>query len=162
MILIDDARVTTERRAGPSATFLNPFALEHVEVVRGPGSVSYGSDAIGGIIHARTPRPSSDDVAGRVELGVGTGQPFGSVAAEVNAPVGKAGILAQVYGRSFGDYETPNGTQPIRNQGRRRPQRQVVVSEMRPINGSVKASTMRPIQGTAPARVPEKCTTSVR
>ena len=57
LILIDNARVTTERRAGPSATYLNPFFLEAVEISRGPGSVAYGSDAFGGIIHARTRRP---------------------------------------------------------------------------------------------------------
>ena len=56
LLLIDGARVTTERRAGPSATFLDPFFLEGVEVSRGPGSVGYGSDAFGGIIHARTRR----------------------------------------------------------------------------------------------------------
>src|SRR5687768_6256392 len=43
LILLDDARVTAERRAGPSATFLNPFTLGTVEVSRGPGSVAYGS-----------------------------------------------------------------------------------------------------------------------
>ena len=47
LLLIDGARVTTERRAGPSATFLDPFFLDGVEVARGPGSVGYGSDAFG-------------------------------------------------------------------------------------------------------------------
>ena len=56
LLLLDGARVTTERRAGPSATFLDPFFLAGVEVSRGPGSVAYGSDAFGGVIHARTRR----------------------------------------------------------------------------------------------------------
>jgi hemoglobin/transferrin/lactoferrin receptor protein len=47
LLLIDGARVTAERRIGPSATFLDPFILESVEVARGPGAVSYGSDAFG-------------------------------------------------------------------------------------------------------------------
>ena len=57
LLLIDGARVTTERRAGPSASYLDPFLLEGIQVSRGPGSVAYGSDAFGGIIHARTRRP---------------------------------------------------------------------------------------------------------
>ena len=57
LVLIDNGRVTTERRVGPSATFVDPFMLESVEVSRGPGSVAYGSDALGGVIHIRTKRP---------------------------------------------------------------------------------------------------------
>lgn len=57
LILLDGARITSERRAGPSATFLDPFTLGSIEIARGPGSVSYGSDAFGGIINARSRFP---------------------------------------------------------------------------------------------------------
>lgn len=57
LILLDGARVTAERRAGPSASFLDPFTLGSVEVSRGPGSVAYGSDALGGVINARSRYP---------------------------------------------------------------------------------------------------------
>ena len=57
-ILIDGARVTAERRVGPSATYLDPVSIEAVEVSRGPGSVAYGSDAFGGVQHVRTGAPS--------------------------------------------------------------------------------------------------------
>lgn len=40
LLLIDGARVSAERRAGPSATYLDPFFLESLEVARGPGSVA--------------------------------------------------------------------------------------------------------------------------
>lgn len=36
---------------------LDPFALENVEVVMGPGSVLYGSDAIGGVMSFKTIQP---------------------------------------------------------------------------------------------------------
>ena len=54
LLLIDGARVTSERRVGPSATFLDPAVLEGIDVARGPGSVAYGSDALGGVISMRT------------------------------------------------------------------------------------------------------------
>ena len=60
LILIDGARVTTERRAGPSATFVDPASLGSVEVVRGPGSVIYGSDAFGGVLNVVTRDPEMD------------------------------------------------------------------------------------------------------
>ena len=36
--MLDGARVISERRVGPSASYLDPFFLDRVEVVRGPGS----------------------------------------------------------------------------------------------------------------------------
>src|SRR5688500_11981687 len=42
LILIDGARVSSERRAGPSATHLDPDVIEGIDVARGPGSVAYG------------------------------------------------------------------------------------------------------------------------
>ena len=56
LILIDGARVTAERRVGPSATYVDPASLEGIEIARGPGSVAYGSDAFGGVIQLRTRR----------------------------------------------------------------------------------------------------------
>lgn len=56
LVLIDGARVTAERRVGPSASYLDPASIAAVEVSRGPGSVAYGSDAFGGVLHVRTRR----------------------------------------------------------------------------------------------------------
>ena len=56
LILIDGARVTSERRVGPSATYIDPSIMDSVDVARGPGSVAYGSDAFGGVISVRTRR----------------------------------------------------------------------------------------------------------
>lgn len=57
LLLFDGSRVTAERRAGASASFLDPFVLSSVEVARGAGSVAYGSDALGGVIDARPRYP---------------------------------------------------------------------------------------------------------
>jgi outer membrane receptor protein involved in Fe transport len=110
LILIDDARVTAERRAGPSATFLDPATLESVEVVRGPGSVAYGSDALGGVIHVKTPLPRPGDFSAKFEAAAATGAPYAAGAVEVNVPAGDGAVLAQVRARSFQDYDSPDGT----------------------------------------------------
>lgn len=112
LILLDDARVTSERRAGPSATYLNPFTLESLEVVRGPGSVIYGSDALGGIIHGRTPVPRRGRRSVRLEAGAGTGVPMGSLAAEAAFPAGGGALLLAAHQRSFGEYDAPEGEMP--------------------------------------------------
>jgi len=114
LILIDGARASTERRAGPSATYLDPFVLNGVEVSRGPGSVAYGSDAFGGIISART-----RDVAPGAPLHVeaigdyGLGAPGGRVGVALTSPIGQeGGILVAGHYRSYGNYDSPDGEVP--------------------------------------------------
>ena len=110
LILLDDARVTAERRAGPSATYLDPFALEAVEVVRGPGSVAYGSDAFGGVLHARTPVPDPAAAGGRFVLSSGTVDRSLAGLVESNVPLGPGALLVSARQRSFADYDSPSGT----------------------------------------------------
>ncbi len=112
LLMLDDGRVTAERRVGPSASYLNPFTLESVEIVRGPGSVAYGSDAFGGVIHAKTAMPTLGEVSGRYTLAAGTGgTPEAAGGAGINIPAGPAAFSLALYQRSQSDYESPVGTQ---------------------------------------------------
>lgn len=110
LLMLDDGRVTSERRAGPSASWLNPFSLENVEVVRGPGSVLYGSDAFGGVIHGRTPLPNTGSLSAQYQFAAGTGPEEAGIGVEANVPVGRGALLAQFAQREFRDYEAPSGT----------------------------------------------------
>lgn len=110
LVLLDDARVTAERRAGPSAGFLDPAALDSVEAVRGPGSLSYGPDGLGGVIHLRTPEPSLDRAAGMARTTIGSVDESAGFLVEQSVPVGRGAVLAQVHARRFDDYESPEGT----------------------------------------------------
>ena len=111
LILLDDGRVTAERRAGPSATFLEPETLDGVEVVRGPGSIAYGSESFGGVIRARTRLASFDERAGaRYALTGATGTGELGAAAEGTVPLGTGALLLGAHHREFDDYEAPDGT----------------------------------------------------
>lgn len=110
LILIDGARVTSERRAGPGATFLDPFMLEAVEVSRGMGSVAYGSDAFGGVIHARTRRaPSGAPLSGRLRGTLASGTPERSLGGELLRGWREGGAIVQARFRDFDDYQSPEG-----------------------------------------------------
>lgn len=110
VLLLDGARVTSERRAGASASFLDPFFLETVEVVRGPSSVSYGSDAFGGVIHARSRRPiPGGPFEARARGTLGTGLPETSLGGEIRGSALGTGLLAQARRRVFSDYSSPEG-----------------------------------------------------
>lgn len=61
LILIDGVRVNNSVfRAGPNQYFnlVDPGQVERIEVIRGPESVLWGSDAIGGVINIVTRSPS--------------------------------------------------------------------------------------------------------
>jgi outer membrane receptor protein involved in Fe transport len=110
LILIDGARVTSERRVGPSATFLDPFSLESVEVSRGSGSVAYGSDAFGGVIAARTRRVApGSPLQFRFEGSLGAGVPGGKAGVELARGLDRGGLLFQAHYREFDDYRSPAG-----------------------------------------------------
>jgi iron complex outermembrane receptor protein len=65
LTLLSGMRIVGERRAGVSASFIDPGLLGNVDVLRGPSSTYYGSGALGGVIQM-FPR-GFDDVT--VELG---------------------------------------------------------------------------------------------
>ena len=111
LILLDDGRVTAERRAGPSASFLDPSTVEEVEIVRGPGSVAYGSDAFGGLIRART-RIHAPGEPQRLRYSLVGGSVDGqrAVSADYGASVLGGGLMVGAHYRRFDDYDSPEGT----------------------------------------------------
>ncbi|MEM7655906.1 MAG: TonB-dependent receptor plug domain-containing protein, partial [Bacteroidota bacterium] len=64
LLLIDGIRMNNSTcRTGPNPYLntIDPWYMDRVEVVSGSGSVSYGSDALGGVIHLFTPAPLMAD-----------------------------------------------------------------------------------------------------
>jgi len=111
LILLDGTRVSSERRAGASATFVDPDTLEGIDVARGPGSVAYGSDAFGGVISARTRRPGvKDPLHVRFNATLGAGVPERRGSADVSRGFGTTGVLAEVHWRKADDWDSPEGT----------------------------------------------------
>jgi hemoglobin/transferrin/lactoferrin receptor protein len=110
LFLIDGGRVSAERRVGPSGTFLDPSVIEGIDVARGPGSVAYGSDALGGVVSVRTRRaePGSPFRA-RLNGTFGAGIPEAKGSFEVSKGLARGGILAQAHVRNAEDYDSPDG-----------------------------------------------------
>ena len=93
LILVDGSRVSSERRVGPSATFMDPTVAEGVDVARGPGSVAYGSDAFGGVIAVRTKRPGFAGTRTEGSATVGAGIPIGGSTGRSRTGLASAGFL---------------------------------------------------------------------
>ena len=118
LLLIDGARVSSERRVGPSATFADPSTFEGIDVARGPGSVAYGSDALGGVISVRTRRaqPGSElSIKGSGTYGGGIPDRRGSL--EVAKGLARGGLFGQVHARGADDWDSPVDDSEILNSG---------------------------------------------
>jgi iron complex outermembrane receptor protein len=110
LILLDGARVSSERRAGPSATYVDPALLEAVEVSRGPGALAYGSDAFGGVIQMRTKRAEpGTPFGGRFEGALGAGSPQQRASLTLTRGFERGGILVEGHYRNFEDWQSPEG-----------------------------------------------------
>ena len=80
LILVDGQRLNNAREsttfAGIQPALVNLAEVERIEVLRGPASVQYGSDAIGGVINIITRQPNLGEqefrVNGDVSVGYGT------------------------------------------------------------------------------------------
>ena len=66
--MISGIRLTSERRAGVSVSFLDPLLIGSVQVLRGPSTTFFGSGALGGVMQVN-PRSFAGP---RVELAYGT------------------------------------------------------------------------------------------
>jgi len=114
LMLVDGTRLFSERRAGPSVTFLAPDTFDRIDIVRGPVSVAYGSDAFGGVVSVITKQAAAGAPFAAQLIGAfGAGVPARRADAEVSSGLGaRAGILAQARHRSSGDYSSPDGAVP--------------------------------------------------
>jgi outer membrane receptor protein involved in Fe transport len=109
LILVDGARVTAERRAGPSATFVDPASLASLEVLRGPGSVVYGSDAFGGVLNAVTRDPDPERSLRFAVEGAAGGQPQTDASAALSLPIGEGALLVDLHATDADDAEAGGG-----------------------------------------------------
>jgi len=82
LALVDGLRFGSATSGTAAWEFLPLSEIERIEIVRGPRSSLYGSDAIGGVIQVFT-RAGKGPSRGRIELSVGT-QQTGSVAGGIS------------------------------------------------------------------------------
>jgi iron complex outermembrane receptor protein len=104
-----DASALSEDHAVP----IDPFAADQIEVVRGPATLRYGSQAIGGVVNAvndRIPqvilqRGFSIETRG----GMNSVDRAADGAFKVTAGSGVFAVHADAFKRHAGDYDTPRG-----------------------------------------------------
>lgn len=91
---------------------VNPSSAQRIEVVRGPATLLYGSNAIGGLVNVITDQIPNQPISGpggtfTLDLGSNAREAGGS--AEVHAGNGRLALHVGGYGRRTGNYRTPDG-----------------------------------------------------
>jgi outer membrane receptor protein involved in Fe transport len=109
-VFIDGVRYSNGAQRGGVNTFLDliePESLESIEIVRGPSSAQYGSDALGGSIQflSRPPQlriQGGPVFGGSAGAGAGTAHRFGSANTFLSMMTTRVGVTASLSGRRVG------------------------------------------------------------
>ena len=114
LMLEDGSRVGDVSSAGPDhATAIDPLAARRIEVVRGPASLLYGSNALGGVINViRDEIPSAvpHHPTGAASLQArSASSALAGAAATTFAVSERVPLRLEVTGRTAGDLRTPVG-----------------------------------------------------
>jgi vitamin B12 transporter len=93
LVLIDGVRVNPGTAGGAALQNISPDLIERIEIVKGPLSTLYGSDAIAGVINVITRKPTPDE---HINASIGGGR-YGTVdeAASYSNSIGRYGFVAQ-------------------------------------------------------------------
>lgn len=117
LLMEDGMRMNNSRRQqdfGEIPALVDISEVDRVEVVRGPASVLYGSDAIGGVINiiTRAPDydPSTSSIHGNIGYRYSSADKQNKGTATINGNVGKLGFMINGNLRNAKDYTAPAGT----------------------------------------------------
>lgn len=102
-------------QSGDHGVAVDPAGLERLEVVRGPATLLFGSNAIGGVVNAITPQEAFRQtpfkgILGGVSLDAGSANAQAGGNASVQYGRGSWTVWAGGGARRTGDYDTPVGT----------------------------------------------------
>jgi iron complex outermembrane recepter protein len=86
---------------------IDQFAAERIEIVKGPASLQYGSDGLGGVINLLPAAVPKEGVQARVQSIVRTNNDFAGVSAMVEGRKKAFFFRARVTQNRYGDYKVP-------------------------------------------------------
>lgn len=102
-------------QSGDHAVPTNPAAARKIEVVRGPATLLYGANAIGGLVNVITdsiPSERTDRPSGNFTFNFGSNSGLTGGAGDIHLGNGRYALHVGAAGNRAGDYDTPLGEVP--------------------------------------------------
>ena len=114
LVLIDGERVSSQRDRRGAPLLVEPDDIERVEVLKGSGSVIYGSDAIGGVVNIVTRSGQNEQVplGGEVGVRVSGASSLVQRTAALAGKVGRVDYRVSWADTDADERETPRGKLP--------------------------------------------------
>lgn len=113
LILQDGQRVgDLSSQSGDHGVPVNPAAAQRIEVVRGPATLLYGANAIGGLVNVITdeiPTRKQQGTSGNFMMDLGSAAKEAGAAGDVHWGNGSFALHVGGSGRRSGDVDTPEG-----------------------------------------------------
>ena len=114
LIMTDDLPTgSISSNSGDHAETFNPLAFERVEVIKGPATLLYGSNAMGGVVNAISSHAGfsshPDGLQGYLQGSAGTANALGGGAGGFDYAQGQWRFWGGANGLRTGDYATPVG-----------------------------------------------------
>jgi hemoglobin/transferrin/lactoferrin receptor protein len=113
LMLEDGLRLNNSRRQqdfGEIPALVDVTSAERVEIVRGPASVLYGSDAIGGVVNVITQRPRLEGVHGSAGYRYSSYDDQQHATGALTGRFGRFSVLGRGTFRTTNSYYAPAGT----------------------------------------------------
>jgi iron complex outermembrane recepter protein len=102
-------------QSGDHGVNVNPASAERIEVVRGPATLLYGANAIGGLVNVVTneiPTAPVTKATGLLTFDAASGAPGGGGAGNVTVGTGRFAVNIAAAGRRQNDFKSPEETIP--------------------------------------------------
>lgn len=112
LVMIDGQKVAEHKSMSGAPILIDPSMIERIEVIKGPASVLYGSDAIGGAINIITKKGGTRAVQGEISAGMDTSASGKNVSAGIYGTVNGWEYRLNAATENYDNLETPIGEVP--------------------------------------------------
>lgn len=109
LVLVDGQKISEHKSMDGAAFLVDPSTIERIEVIKGPASVLYGSDALGGVINIITKKGGTKPIQGEAFIGFNGAARGFSEGASLSGNID--GLKYRVSGShaNYGNLHTPDG-----------------------------------------------------
>lgn len=112
LVMIDGQRISEQKSMSGVPLLIDSSQVERIEVIRGPASVLYGSDAIGGAINIITKKGGEDSFGANVSAGIDTASTAKELSGSIYGSVDGWKYRLGAAVRDADNIDTPTGEMP--------------------------------------------------